>query len=130
RDLTAALELCEERAFRSRRRAGLRMIERLDCAERSVIIDACNNGKCPLACGGEPVRQTEHFADAILTSEPAQSRKGEDDAIAVTGIENVQARVEIAAQILDDEVGASGKEECTTSQGAGPDACAGRQIAQ
>ena len=114
--LAAALDACEEGAFRSRRRTRRRVVEEGDEGERRLIVRTRLDGECALSDGGQADFARQDLGDAVMEAQALESGDGEDDRVEVFLFELLEPRVHVAAQADDLKVGPLGEELCAAAK--------------
>src|ERR1051326_4816673 len=109
-NLAAAAEGGEHGAFGGDGNSGCLVIEALAELERFARIVARFDSERALADGGAHDVGVEQFGDAVVPAETAEAGGSENDGVVLSFIELAEASVEIAADVLDLEIGAAGAE--------------------
>ena len=115
-NLTAALERGEETALRGRRDARRELIERFEARARFRIIVATHDSECALTGGRQPIGRFERFADQIFAAEAPHTGEREDDRVVLPLLHFIDATVEVAAQVADDEIRPGMEQQCASAQ--------------
>ena len=128
RHLAAALDTSEESPFGHRTFRCRRIVEKGDFRLDLSVITARLNGQRPLSHGGQDDAFGQHFRNARAEPQALQPRHGENGRIELAAIELLHARIHVAAQALDLQVGAHMQQLGLAAQAGGTDLRALRQL--
>ena len=107
------------------------MIERLDPDLGCRVIAAALDGEGALAGVGEEIVWRERVHKGWVKELGAfQAGEGKNDGLEVAGFEFADAGVDVAADVVDFQVGADGQELTAAAEGACADFGSGRKIAE
>ncbi len=95
--------------------------------DRLRVVGADLDGHGPLAGRGREDVRRDPLVDPVLAAEPGQAGHGEDEGVALAGVEAAQARVHVAVEGMRAEVRALREEEGGAPRAVGPDTSALRQ---
>ena len=123
-NLAAAFERGEQRAFGDDGAARFGVVELFERGGSLGVVGAAFDADGALADGGQENFGREDFGDAMRQAEAIESGFGEHDGVVFTAFDFAEARVHVAAEVANVEIGAKMKELRATAETAGADASA------
>jgi hypothetical protein len=99
RNLAAALQVARQGALGADATCGVGIVERRKQRGDARIAGAIFDRDRALRGGRQPFRWFQPAADTAGFAESVESGAGEDDRVVVAGVELVQARADVAAQV-------------------------------
>ena len=127
RDLAAAVDGGQKGPFGRRRSGGAFVIEEGQGLFQRFVVCAGFDGQGALADGGNHRIDGQELCDAVGPAQALQTGFGQDDGVVLAVVELLQARVDVAPQIGDEQVRPGVEELGLAAQARRADTGTGRQ---